>query len=186
MKTHDFECLWCGLGHVLILAPTAASRGLKLGLAGQGSYTHLPGEWNIGSVPWNYWDWKQVRSSFHRKMEVLHLDMRTDTGLGKAADSTSLTAHCTAQNLKPKVRRDSYKMGKPPLWCPGCHPTTVRRSPIFWKARLMMVVNSRVLLWVLASQRLAQNSPCALERHKDLVLFLGGGHSGFRPAPWLH
>ena len=56
-----------------------------------------------------------MRSSFHGKMEVLHLDMRTDTGLGKAVDSTSLTAHCTAQNLKPKVRRDSHKMGKPPL-----------------------------------------------------------------------
>lgn len=49
------------------------------------------------------------------KMEVLHLDMRTDTGLGKAADSTSLTVYCTAQNLKPKVRRESHKMGKPPL-----------------------------------------------------------------------
>ena len=55
--------------------------------------------------------WEAVSTG---KMEVLHLDMRTNTGLGKTVDSTSLTTHCTAQNLKPKVRRDSHRWGSHP------------------------------------------------------------------------
>ena len=78
-----------------------------------------PGGWNVGSALWNYLDWKQVRCSSQRKAEVLHLDMRTDAGSVKAADSLSLTTHCTAQNLKHKVERDSLRVR-------GCsHPSNV-------------------------------------------------------------
>ena len=56
-----------------------------MGLAKRVSYTHLPGGWDLGQTSKTVWP--------GRKAEVLDLDMRTDAGLVKAADSTSLTAY---------------------------------------------------------------------------------------------
>ena len=75
-----------------------------MGLAKCGSYAHLQGGWNVASALWNCLDWKQVRSS-QRKDEVLDFGMRTDAGLGKAADSTPLTAHCTAVGSEGQGRK---------------------------------------------------------------------------------
>ena len=85
MKTHGLVCLWPGLDNILITAPITASRGWKMGLAKRVSYTHLPGGWDLGQTSKTVWP--------GRKAEVLDLDMRTDAGLVKAADSTSLTAY---------------------------------------------------------------------------------------------
>ena len=51
-----------------------------------------------------------MRCNSQRKTEALDLGMRTDAGWEKAADSMSMTAHCTAQNLTQKEERGSLRV----------------------------------------------------------------------------
>lgn len=101
MKTHDLECLWSGLDNSLTLALIKAIKGQKMELARHVSCTHLPDGWNAGSVLLSCLDWKPVRCSSLRKAEVLYLGHVDRFWLGESSRS-----HCTAQNLKHKVKRD--------------------------------------------------------------------------------
>lgn len=134
-KSHSFKCLWPGLGHILILEPMRAPRGWNVGLARHGVSPLEPFGLEAGEM------------SSQRKTEVLDVAMRTDSGSGKAADSTPLMAHCRATESEAHRSKRSLRVR-------GCShllsflavlPQRQEALPLTEKAALLLVVISKFL-----------------------------------------
>ena len=75
--------------------------------------------------------------------------LRIDAGLGKAADTTLLTAYCIAVYLKPKEGRDSLRVRGCGHSSSAVLPVWQEALPLAEKATLLLVVNSGFLAWAL-------------------------------------